>query len=102
MACEIIDADVVLAHALRYHESVDMAFLRKLQTKLLPDFYLDIDSDAVGTAVWLHSELFAWGETGVIHRAPTAEPLFASDSYMEASYPLPDGCELDRLGKELG
>jgi hypothetical protein len=95
MGCEIIDADVILANVLRYRKTVDMAFLRLLREKLLPNFYLEVDSESINTAVWLHSELFAWGdEEGIIRRAREADYLFDSNAYMDTSYPLPDGCKL--------
>jgi hypothetical protein len=93
--CQVIDSDAVLAFVLSQRESVDMAFLRKLQTKLCPDFFLDIDSESVSSTVFLHSELFDWKSEGVVCRASDAQNLFASSTYIEASYgaSLPEACK---------
>ncbi len=92
--CEVIDSDAVLAFVLMQRDAVDMAFLRDLRAKLCPDFFLDIDSESIASAVYLNADIFAWEREGVVCRAGNAQSLFASHEYIEASYGarLPHEC----------
>ena len=92
--CQVIDSDAVLAYVLAQREAVDMAFLRGLRRKLCPDFFLDVDSESIASAVFLHGDLFAWQSEGVVRRASNAKRLFDSPKYIEASYGarLPEEC----------
>lgn len=84
--CQVIDSDAVLAIVLSQRDAVDMAFLRDLRRNLCPDFYLDIDSESVASAVYLNAALFAWEREGVVRQAGNAQSLFASQKYIDASY----------------
>jgi hypothetical protein len=92
--CQVIDSDVVLAYVLAQREAVDMVLLRGLRTELCPDFFLDIDSESIASAVFLHAHLFAWQSEGVVRRASNSENLFDSRQYIDASYGarLPEEC----------
>ena len=91
---QVIDSDAVLAYVLMQRESVDMAFLRDLRAKLCPDYFIEIDSESVGSAIFLSPEIFAWENEGVVRRADDTEKLFSSQEYIEASYGsrIPIGC----------
>lgn len=84
--CQVIDSDVVLAIVLSQRDAVDMALLRDLRTRLCPDFFLDVDSESIASAVYLNAALFAWEREGVVGRAGNAQRLFASQKYIDASY----------------
>ncbi|MEA1951024.1 MAG: hypothetical protein U9N87_06545 [Planctomycetota bacterium] len=84
--CQVIDSDAVLAYVLTKLKTVNMAALRDLRAKLCPDFFLDIDSESIASAVFLHADLFAWESEGVVRRADDSQSLFASLEYIDASY----------------
>ena len=92
--CQVIDSDAVLAIVLSRRGAVDMAFLRNLRAHLCPDFFLDIDTESIASAVYLHADLFVWEREGVVRQSGKAQSLFASRDYIEASYGsrLPPEC----------
>lgn len=92
--CQVIDSDAVLAIVLSRLPTVDMAFLRDLRVHLSPDFFLDVDSESIASAVYLHSDLFDWESEGVVRQADHARRLFASREYIQAAYGtrLPNEC----------
>jgi hypothetical protein len=80
---KIIDADVVLAYVLLHQRGVTMAELRKLRKALLPEFYLEIDSASIGSAVFL-CHLFCWhpgGSLGVVVRTQRLTPKYVNYLY---------------------
>lgn len=86
---KIIDADVVLIYVLAIREKVTMAELRKLRSALLPEFYLDIDSLCISSAVYM-SPLFRWLKDGSVGRGERLEGL--SPQYIVDTYDCPEEC----------
>ena len=83
----IIDADIAIALVLARIPCVKPCDLRTIEFKVKDSLCLDIDKDAVGTAVYLHSEIFRWNNFNTcITLTPLGTDLFDDPKYIQQSF----------------
>lgn len=83
----LIDADIVIALLLARIPFVKPCDLRTVEFKVKDSLCLDIDKDAVGTAVYLHSGIFRWNNTNTgITLTSLGSDLFDDPKYIQQNF----------------